>query len=82
MRIARSLEDEVCTTARGFRRSTSVFGTLTRLGGDIFIIDDPKKPVDAQSNTQRNKLNQWVSNTLMSRLDSKERGVVIVVTLL
>ena len=67
------------TTARGFRKATSVYGTLTGLGGDIFIIDDPQKPVDAQSEAQRNALNQWVSNTLMSRLDSKERGVVIVV---
>ena len=67
------------TTARGFRKATSVYGTLTGLGGDIFIIDDPLKPVDAQSEAQRNGLNQWVSNTLMSRLDSKERGVVIVV---
>jgi predicted phage terminase large subunit-like protein len=79
MRIARSLEDEVSTTARGFRRSTSVYGTLTGLGGDTFIIDDPQKPVDAQSDIQRNRLNQWVSNTLMSRLDSKEKGIIIVV---
>ena len=53
MRIARSLEDEVHTSARGFRRSTSVYGTLTGLGGNIFMIDDPQKPVDAQSDTQR-----------------------------
>ena len=79
MRISRSLEDEVLTTARGFRKSTSVYGTLTGLGGDIFIIDDPQKPVDAQSDIQRNRLNQWVSNTLMSRLDSKETGIIIVV---
>jgi predicted phage terminase large subunit-like protein len=79
MRISRSLEDEVWTSARGFRRSTSVYGTLTGLGGDLFIIDDPQKPVDAQSDTQRNRLNQWVSNTLMSRLDSKENGIIIVV---
>jgi predicted phage terminase large subunit-like protein len=79
MRIARSLEDEVWTTARGFRKSTSVYGTLTGLGGDIFIIDDPQKPVDTQSDIQRNRLNQWVSNTLMSRLDNKEKGIIIVV---
>jgi predicted phage terminase large subunit-like protein len=79
MQIARSLEDEVSTTARGFRKSTSVYGTLTGLGGDIFIIDDPQKPVDAQSDIQRNRLIQWVSNTLMSRLDRKETGIIIVV---
>ena len=56
-----------------------MYGTLTGLGGDIFIIDDPQKPVDAQSDIQRNRLNQWVSNTLMSRLDSKKKGVIIVV---
>src|SRR5262249_20537337 len=33
MQIARSLEDEVWTRARGFRKSTSVCGTLTGLGG-------------------------------------------------
>ena len=79
MQISRSLEDEVTTTARGFRKATSVYGTLTGLGGDIFIIDDPQKPVDAQSDTQRNRLIQWVANTLMSRLDSKEKGIIIVV---
>jgi predicted phage terminase large subunit-like protein len=78
MQITRSLQDEVWTTAQGFRKATSVFGTLTGLGGDVFIVDDPQKPVDAQSDTQRNRLNQWVSNTLMSRLDSKETGVIIV----
>jgi hypothetical protein len=35
--------------------------------------------VDAQSDIQRSRLNQWVSNTLMSRLDSKQTGVIIVV---
>ena len=79
MRIARSLETEVCTTARGFRKSTSVYGTLTGLGGDVFIIDDPQKPVDALSDVQRNRLNHWFSNTLLSRLDSKEKGSIIVV---
>lgn len=79
MRITRSLEDEVHTSRRGFRKATSVYGALTGMGGDMFIIDDPQKPVDAQSDAMRTRLNQWVSNTLMSRLDNKETGVIIVV---
>jgi predicted phage terminase large subunit-like protein len=79
MRISRSVDGEMITTKRGFRKSTSVSGPLTGLGGDMFIIDDPQKPVDAQSDARRNSLNQWVSNTLMSRLDNKETGAVIVV---
>jgi len=79
MQILRSVDGELITTKRGFRKSTSVSGPLTGLGGDLFIIDDPQKPVDAQSDARRNSLNQWVSNTLMSRLDNKETGAVIVV---
>jgi predicted phage terminase large subunit-like protein len=79
MRVSRAAESDVFTTKRGFRKSTSVNAALTGLGGDIFIIDDPQKPVDAQSETLRNGVTQWFSNTLRSRLDNKETGVIIVV---
>ncbi|TYO63873.1 phage terminase large subunit [Bradyrhizobium hipponense] len=79
MRIARSTEGEVITTQRGFRKATSVSGTLTGLGGDVIIIDDPQKPIDALSETRRNSVNQWVPNTLMSRLDNKQTSAVILV---
>ncbi|WP_439394112.1 phage terminase large subunit [Bradyrhizobium sp. PMVTL-01] len=79
VRIVRSTEGEMITSERGFRMSTSVSGTLTGLGGDLVIIDDPQKPVDAQSEARRTSLNQWVTNTLMSRLDNKQTGAMIVV---
>ena len=79
MRIARNTEGELVTTKRGFRRTTSVSGTLTGLGGDLIILDDPQKPIDAQSETRRNSVNQWVTNTLMSRLDNKQTSAVILV---
>jgi len=80
MRVTRALEEEVTTSAKGFRKATSVGGTLTGLGGNMLIIDDPQKPIDAQSKTRRDSLNQWFTNTLMSRLDNKETGTIIVVT--
>jgi hypothetical protein len=80
MRVLRSLEEEVTTTAAGLRRATSVYGSLTGFGGNIFIIDDPQKPIDAQSESQRDRLNHWVSNTLVSRLDNQQTGVIILVT--
>jgi predicted phage terminase large subunit-like protein len=79
MIVSRAANSDVFTTKRGFRRSTSVNAALTGLGGDIFIIDDPQKPEDAQSETLRNGVNQWFSNTLRSRLDNKETGSIIVV---
>src|SRR6266550_8274101 len=60
---------EVYTTERGFRRWTSVLGAMTGMGGDVFIIDDPLKPVDALSEVKREAVNQWYINTLLSRLD-------------
>ena len=79
VRIVRDTGDELVTSQRGFRKSTSVSGTLTGLGGNIFIIDDPQKPVDAQSDPLRNGVNQWFASTLLSRLDNKETGVIIIV---
>jgi len=79
MHIARNTELEVMTTERGFRKATSVMGPLTGLGGDLVIIDDPQKPIDAQSELRRNSVNQWLSNTLLSRLDNKQTSAIIVV---
>jgi len=80
MQILRSTDDDVMTGKRGFRKATSVGGALTGMGGNMIIIDDPQKPVDAQSESQRAKTIDWVSNTLMSRLDNKETGAIILVT--
>ena len=61
MQISRSADSDVYTISRGYRKATSVYATLTGLGGDCFIIDDPLKPIDAQSDAQRNHVNDWFS---------------------
>ncbi len=76
---AKDTETEVMTTARGSRLATSVGGTLTGRGGNLLIIDDPLKPQDAHSESARESLKQWYSNTLLSRLDHKTEGSIIVV---
>jgi predicted phage terminase large subunit-like protein len=72
-------EAEIELTARGFRIATSVGGTLTGRGGDMIVIDDPLKPDDAMSEVKRSGANQWFSNTLLSRLDDKRTGAIVVV---
>jgi hypothetical protein len=72
-------ETEIEFAARGFRLSTSVGGTLTGRGGDLIVIDDPLKPDDAWSETKRTAANQWFTNTLLSRLDDKRAGAIVVV---
>lgn len=75
----KNTENEVVTTAGGFRYTTSVPGTLTGRGGDIIIIDDPIKADDAMSEPKRSAVNDWFMTTLHSRLDDKPTGVIIVV---
>jgi predicted phage terminase large subunit-like protein len=73
-------ETEIKTTARGFRFATSVGGTLTGRGAEIIIIDDPSKPDDAYSEAKRKAANEWYQNTLISRLDDKRTGAIVIVT--
>jgi hypothetical protein len=67
------------TTDGGTRFSTSVGGVLTGRGADIIIIDDALKADDAQSEPRRRSVNEWFDNTLRSRLNSQEKGVIIIV---
>ena len=50
------------------------------MGGDIIILDDPQKPLDAQSEALRNRMTDWLPNTLLPRLDDKEAGAIVIVT--
>ena len=67
------------TTAGGFRLATSVGEVLTGRGADLIIIDDPLKPDEAASETQRRNVNDWYDGTLFSRLNNKAEGVIIVI---
>jgi predicted phage terminase large subunit-like protein len=70
---------EFLTTQGGFRLSTSVGGVLTGRGADIVAIDDPLKPDEALSETQRNAVNEWFDHTLYSRLNDKRTGCIIII---
>jgi len=78
-RLVQSSIHELSTDAGGFRLATSVGGVLTGRGGDFIIIDDPLKPADALSPSQRNLPNYWFDNTLLSRLNSQHNGCIIIV---
>jgi predicted phage terminase large subunit-like protein len=67
------------TTGGGTRFSTSVGGVLTGRGADIIVIDDPLKADDALSEPRRRSVNEWFDNTVRSRLNSQEKGAIIIV---
>jgi predicted phage terminase large subunit-like protein len=70
---------DFATTDQGTRMATSVGGVLTGRGADIIIIDDPLKPDEALSDSRRNAVNEWYDHTLLSRLNDKERGCIIII---
>jgi predicted phage terminase large subunit-like protein len=72
----RNAEGDFQTTRRGGRLSTGVGGTLTGRGGDFIVIDDPIKPEEAMSELTRTGVIDWFSNTLLSRLNDKQRGAI------
>ena len=70
---------EFMTTENGFRLATSVGGVLTGRGADFIILDDPLKPEEALSETQRRAVNEWYDHTLYSRLNDKRTGCIIII---
>jgi predicted phage terminase large subunit-like protein len=79
MQLERDTDREITTTKRGRRYATSLEGTLTGVGGNLAIIDDPLKPGDAYSETIRQKSIDWYRSTLITRPDDKQSARIVVV---
>ena len=68
--------------ATGRRRSVGLGGTVTGIGGDIIIVDDPIKPMEAGSTSSDKSLEsciEFYNETLISRHDEPAIGVNIVI---
>jgi predicted phage terminase large subunit-like protein len=79
MILSRETDSEIHTTQRGRRYATSIGGTLTGRGGNLFIIDDPLKPSDAISEVSRQRVIEWFGSTLSTRADDKQNARIMVV---
>jgi predicted phage terminase large subunit-like protein len=75
----RQAVQEFMTTRQGYRLATSTGGVLTGRGADIILIDDPLKPEEALSRTQRQACNEWFVHTLYSRLNDKRSGAIVII---
>lgn len=72
-------KEKFATTARGYRLAVSVGGAAIGEGGNILIVDDTISPSQAMYPHRRDVVNQWFDHTLMTRLDDKQRGTIVVV---
>ncbi len=79
MRAAKDTADEFITSKGGVRLATSIGGTLTGRGGSLIIIDDPLSAEGASSDADRERANDFYRSTVVTRLDNKASGVIILV---
>ncbi len=64
---------------RGAMIATSVGASALGRGGDILIVDDPVNADQALSDAERTTVNNWIDNTLRSRLNDPAFGGIILV---
>jgi len=67
------------TPKGGLRYCTSTGGTITGMGGDVIVIDDPQNPQLARSDIERDNANRFFNQTLRSRLNDPEVGMFIII---
>jgi len=79
MKLRRETMAECITTLGGGRVAVSVGGSITGRGADFILIDDPLKAEDAASESARRNVIEWYEGTLSTRLNDKERGVIVLV---
>lgn len=75
----RAANHDFHTTRKGYRFTTSVDGTLTGVGGGIFLLDDPNPASDERSAVARESVNDWYRGTMRSRMDNARTGVIIAI---
>ena len=70
---------KIVTEAHGFRLATSVGGMLLGEGADYIVVDDPLTPLQSYSAIYRDKVIDWFENSLVTRLNNKKKGAIIII---
>ncbi len=76
---ARPRDLELKTTLQGSCFATGVGGAVLGRGAEFIVIDDPIKALDALSKAERRRVTEFYDNTLLTRLNDKAKGVIVIV---
>lgn len=71
--------NEFQNTQGGHMIATSVTGGITGKGGDRIVVDDQINPEQAESKAERERAIRQFQNTLVTRLDDKKHGAIVIV---
>jgi predicted phage terminase large subunit-like protein len=78
-KVLKDTASEYETSQGGSRMATSVYGTMTGLGADLIILDDPLNAGEAHLKSARDGVNNWYTASLVSRLSNKNTGAILLV---
>lgn len=78
-RIRRSTQVLIETDQHGSRLALSSGGPTTGFGADFILVDDLQKADEALSPTKRVAAFEYFINTLLSRLNDKDNGIIVVI---
>lgn len=67
------------TTQRGQYYANTTLSSLTGIGCDIMLVDDPIKPMEATSDTIRTSINKNIRTTLFSRFNDRRTGRFVMI---
>ncbi len=62
----------------GFGAGSTSLGCYGKKFAGAILIDDPLKPDDAESETERNNVNERLVNTIISRRNSRETPIILI----
>lgn len=79
MRRDRNRKDAFENTAGGYRVAVGVGGSITGIGADIIIADDPIQPLQSLSEVYIKRAKDWWDHTFQTRLNDHRYGLRVIV---
>ena len=80
LKVISDNEKYLLNNYRGDRSTVGIGGSITGKGADVIILDDPLKASEAKSKKVNTRTNQFIGETLISRLDktSEEKVFILI----
>ena len=77
--IIKKGDTKVSNNQKGWKFASSVTGVGTGERGDRIILDDPHNVKDSESEIVRNETARWFRESMSSRLNNMETGVIVII---
>lgn len=77
--LVEETKQKLTTSSNGHRIAVTPGGAVTGLGADFIVVDDINKASDMVYESRRKATLEFYENTLVTRLDDKQKGGILVI---